>query len=327
MGKSVFIVGAGFSLAANAKFKSSDQKFAKLYPLASDLGIECFGASWDIAGDVETAFSVAVHKKNCDPIKKLVKLIQTADYYLGSQEAKDPLSVYARLLEQFPNAQFVSFNYDSLLEQGLLHRRQWNPSDDFGVPVETGHPNQVAGQFEKSKVLVIHLHGSILLYPVEFFYHRKKPIDHTLWMTHMDEPEFRFDPYNLGDCFEPFKHAPRSLDYKYPDDRVIVPLRDKSDALRENYIQMVYNRACNLLQAAEQVIAIGYRFAECDRLSFEPLLEVIMKKQLPLLIVAPDACDIATELGKLYTGLAIQAVSLTLEEWAESNFQLVRQSS
>lgn len=316
--KSVFIVGAGFSLAANARFELSNNRYAKCYPLARDLGVECFGASWDAAYDVEHAFSVAINTGVRFPIEKLIKLIQTADYYLGSQEAKDPLSVYGKLLEQFPNVQFISFNYDSLLEQVLLHRGLWNPCDGFGVPVTTGEPQKVAGQSEKSKAFVIHLHGSILLYPVEFSF---SLIDNTRWMTELDEPQFRFDPHNLSDCFEPFTHAPRdSLDYKAPGNRVIVPVMDKSDALRERYIKMVYERACSLLQSAEQVIAIGYRFAECDRLSFDPLLEVMMDRRLPLLIVAPDAANTANDIGKLYPSLTIDAVPLTLKEWAASGF-------
>lgn len=316
----VFIVGAGFSLAANGRYESSDKQFAKRYPLASDLGVECFGSSWNPAGDVEAAFAAAVRMGNRKPIENLVKLIQAADYYLGSVEAGDPDSVYGRLLQEFPGAQFVSFNYDSLLEQVLLRRKLWNPRDGFGVPVEIGDSHQAAAESADSRVQVVHLHGSVLLYAVEFSWQQKEPSDHILWMTQRDKPKFLFDPHNLGHCFSPFSRALPSLGYRSPEQRVIVPVHDKSEALREEYVRIVFTRACELVRASEQVIAVGYRFAECDRSSFEPLLRIVRTNQTPLWIVTPDARDIANRLGKLYPRLQVLPIPATFEQWAGTNF-------
>ena len=90
----VFILGAGFSLAANAHHSPSNGECAKPYPLASDLGPQCFGPLWDPSSDVEAAFQAAVQAGDRTP---------------------------------------------------------------------PGSP-----AFEPSKVSVLHLHGSVLLYPEEF---------------------------------------------------------------------------------------------------------------------------------------------------------------
>lgn len=323
MSTPVFIVGAGFSLAANAKYKMADRQFAKCYPLATDLGIECFGSSWNSAEGVEAAFAAALEGRQREPITKLVTLIQTADYYLGPAEARDRHSVYGKLLVHFPGAQFISFNYDSLLEQVLLRRKLWSPHDGFGMPVKTGESPQ-GPAIASSKVLVIHLHGSLLLYAVEYDWQQKDPQHNMTWMTPRTEPEFRFDPDALGHCFDPFTRASLGLGFRYPEERVIVPLPDKRESLRERYWRVVFDRACGLLETTEQVIAIGYRFAECDRLSFEPLLKTTVIKQIPLWVVAPDAIDIARRLRSLHPRLGVHAISTTFTNWAEQEFQLGR---
>lgn len=320
MGAPVFILGAGSSLAANCQYDSSHERFAKRYPLTSDLGVECFGSSWHQAGGVEAAFDAAILAGDREPIAKLVKLIQTADYYLGWAEAKDSRSIYGQLLRRFPDAQFVSFNYDSLLEQVLLQRGLWNPRDGFGVTVETGN-SPIESQRDPSKAIVLHLHGSVLLYPAEFSWDSQGLGDRTLWVKPRKEPKFLFDPDNLGHCFSPFSRAQPDLSYRHPEQRIIVPLPNKSKALRESYVQVVYARANQLLRTADQVIAVGYSFAECDRSSFQPLLQTVVQNEKPLWVVGPHANGISTTLLELYPPLLVNPVPATLEEWAESGFQ------
>ena len=317
---SIFIVGAGFSLAANAQYASANQQIAIRYPLASDLGAECFGTFWNPAVGVEASFEAALQAGNREPITKLVKLIQAADYYLGSAEARDSDTVYGKLLLRFPGAQFISYNYDSLLEQILLQKGLWNPRDGFGVPVEIGSDSP---QHESpSATLVIHLHGSVLLYPVGFSWQRTH-YKNTLLMTSRAEPKFVFDPNNLGYCFNPFTRVPPKLGHRNPEERVIVPVPDKRKALRDNYTQPVFARARALLNTADLIIAIGYRFAECDYSSFEPLLRSISGEQVPLWVVAPDAAEVARRLRKLYPYLQVRPLPATFQGWAEADFALV----
>lgn len=318
METSVFIVGAGFSLAANHQYTFADREFAKRYPLAPDLGKECFGPSWKTGADVEAAFDKAIRENTLDPIAKLIKLIQTADYYLGSREATTPQSMYRRLLKRFPTAQFLSFNYDSLLEQVLLQLELWNPEDGFGVAVEVGGWPEPP-KHKPSRNPVLHLHGSVLLYAEEFSWDRRLN-DGTVLMEPMKEPQFKFDPDRLGHCFGTFGKAPLGLGYCKPEERIIVPIRNKKDALRESYVKVVYNRAHSLLQTALQVIAVGYRFAEYDSNSFDSLLRIVARTRKPLWLIAPDANEITRRLSKLYPPLVTKPVATTFEEWAEWGF-------
>ena len=43
---------------------------------------------------------------------------------------------YTLFLEKFPDSDFLTFNYDGLIEILLLHRQRWTPADGFGVPVQ-----------------------------------------------------------------------------------------------------------------------------------------------------------------------------------------------
>ena len=320
MAKSVFILGAGFSLAANRQYPQADSPLAKRYPLASELGSECFGASWNHSAAVEAAFEAAVRSGNREPIKRLVKLIQTADYHLGWPEAQDGRSSYARLIDRFIGAQFLSFNYDSLLEQVLLHRCLWNPHDGFGVPVETGAAPQNHPDISQSQIL--HLHGSVLLYAVEFSVSQREAADNTLWMKSLKEPRFVFDPDNLGHCFAPFEREAPGLGYRHPDQRIIVPVPDKTQELMKPYVRAVYARAQALLGVADRAVSIGYRFAECDRASFDPLVLALVRGGKPLCVVDPHAGEIVAALRKRYAELDVTDVRLTFEEWSESGFRL-----
>ena len=101
-----------------------------------------------------------------------------------------------------------------------------------------------------------------------------------------------------------------------------IPVPDKSQALLEPYVRAVYGRACEVLARAVQVIAIGYRFAECDRASFEPLLRILIEGGKPLCIVGPEAKGSSTALRRRYAGLNVTPVNLTFEAWSESDFRM-----
>lgn len=107
-------------------------------------------------------------------------------------------------------------------------------------------------QRQHSKVAVLHLHGSVLLYPEEFSFQPGELGDNSRSMTRKQEPEFLFDPRNLTNCFYPVKRACLDLDYKRPEERVIAPVPNKSSAIEESYVKSyvrrVYSRAIKFFQ-------------------------------------------------------------------------------
>lgn len=315
--KPLFITGAGFSLAANRHCASSDNQLVKPYPLISDLGRECFGSSWIPGVSVEAAFESALRRNQQEPIDKLAKVIQAADFFVGSAEAAADESTYKALCQQFPGSHYLTFNYDSLMEQVLLKNRLWNPTDGFGVPVKVNSTS--SPPCERSTSLVIHLHGSVLLYSVDYSLEPTMIAGRHFELLRPTEPEFIFDPDNLTPRFHPFRLPPPGVGYQYPAERVIVPVPDKSRR-HSPYITAAYARAKGLLAEATHVIAIGYAFAECDQTSFAPLIYTLRGK--PFYIIAPDAQLTAGRLRRAFPGLRIHPEALTLAEWAETGFAL-----
>jgi hypothetical protein len=317
----VFIVGAGFSLAANRQFVGEAAQFGKKYPLIGDLATACFGRAIPSA-QIEQAFAGAIEKSEREPIDRLVHSIQAADYYVGSQEADAADSPYSCLLDHFPDAQFVSFNYDALLELVLLKRGAWSPCDGFGVVAEVG--TSLRGRttlIGGSTTSVLHVHGTTLLYAVEMDYSTETDDHRTMtWMKPRDEPRFLFDPDALGHCFAPFERAEPGLGYRPPEHRIIAPVPNKARALDAPFVAAIYRRAGELIQSARRIVAVGYRFASCDRESFDVLLTAAAAADVETQIVAPDAADIAGRLAHGRRDLRVRSTPASFETWVHAGF-------
>jgi hypothetical protein len=317
----VFIVGAGFSLAANRQFVGDAANHGAKYPLIGDLAATCFGRAIPTA-DIERAFAATVQSGQHDPIDRLVHKIQAADYYVGWQEANAPDSPYHRLLDRFPDAQFISFNYDALLEFVLMKRGVWSPHDGFGVRAEVGTSRRGSGErVAPSSTLVFHLHGTTLLYAVEMEYTTETGDQRsTTWLKPRKEPRFRFDPDALGHCFPQFERAEPGLGYRTPEHRIIAPVPDKARSMGIPFVTAVYNRADALIRSATRIIAVGYRFASCDRQSFDPLLMAAAAARVRVQIVSPDAVQVARDIVNLRAHLTVHPIPASFEHWAGAGF-------
>jgi hypothetical protein len=317
----VFIVGAGFSLAANRQFVGDAARYGHKYPLIGDLAAACFERAIPIT-DIERSFAAAIDRGEHEPIDRLVHSIQAADYYVGWQEANASDSPYNRLLDRFPQAQFLTFNYDALLEFVLMKRGVWSPADGFGVPAEVGTSRRGSGtRVAPSTALVLHLHGTTLLYAVEMDYTTETGDHRSMtWMKERKEPCFLFDPDALGHCFPQFERAEAGLGYRSPEHRIIAPVPNKARSLDVPFITAVYNRACALIRSASRIVAVGYRFAPCDRQSFEPLVAAAAHARVPMQIVSPDAAHVARDVLSVQSNLKVHATSKSFEDWARAGF-------
>lgn len=311
----VFVVGAGFSLAANTRYPLHPS-IARPYPLASDLALACFPNS-SLEVGIEAAFDEAIKRHDFDPVRRLVDVIQMADASFGAAKATAPASPYGLLLDRFPDTQFISFNYDALLELLLLKRGLWNPLDGFGVPAEIEKANDQEGG--PSKTLVIHLHGSTLLYSVRFEVQRESG---SRWpvIQPREEPRFVFDPDALAAFFLPFERGLPGLAYQHPEFRIIAPIPDKREAMTGGYTKLAYRRAVDLIRVASDVVAIGYRFADCDRVSFQPLLAAAAAASIPVWVVDPEAVDIAGRLATSREHVRAEPIPMTFQQWVGHGF-------
>jgi hypothetical protein len=319
LNKTVFIIGAGFSLAANRQFVGDAAEHGRRYPLIGDLATVCFDRPIP-PGTIEAGFAAAIEAGQHGPIERLVLSIQLADYYVGSQEVNATDSPYTRLLDRFPDAQFLSFNYDSLLELALVKGRAWSPYDGFGVPVEVGRVDPADAELPApSRNLVLHLHGTPLLYAVEMEYRTESGGHSSMtWMKRRKEPRFLFDPDRLGHCFPRWNRHDPGLEYRSPGFRIIAPVPNKAIALSKPFVRAVYHRADALIRSAARIIAVGYRFAPCDRSSFGPLVRAVAAADVEMQIVSPDAADVAHHLQSERPDLRLRPTTATYEEWARA---------
>src|SRR5205085_5917895 len=94
--------------------------------------------------------------------------ISGADYCAGQRAAADPNSSVRKFIRAVPVGDYLSFNYDCLLEQALLEEGRWNPFDGFGVKAEATGSETMGATAIKPLQQVVHLHGSLYLYPRDF---------------------------------------------------------------------------------------------------------------------------------------------------------------
>ncbi len=286
------LLGAGFNVDASREVGALA---TVRYPLIKDLGRACFGISEnDSIDSIEERFQKAIEAKDSGPISRLVDLVMEADYYLVPHLAPGGAlerNLYSQFLNDFETNQILTFNYDSFVELLLFKRGKWRPEDGFGVPVQAeivAHLVKPPILPEVSRQVVLHLHGTCCVYPIEISIESRPESFDLLRLR--DEPLFVFDPERLGSLFLPFTHA-AGLAYRHVEERIIAPVPSKAAGLSGEFVKRVYERARKLLGSSSQVVCIGYSFNEHDRESHELLMGSM--KGCQAIVVAPDALTTA----------------------------------
>jgi hypothetical protein len=139
-------------------------------------------------------------------------------------------------------------------------------------------------------------------------------------IQHRDEPRFVFDPDALAVLFIPFQRGLPGLAYQHPEFRIIAPIPDKREALTGGYAELAYRRAVDLIHSASDVVVIGYRFADCDRVSFQPLLAAAAAASIPVWMIDPEAGDIAGRLAASGELVRAVAIPMTFQQWVAYGF-------
>lgn len=326
----VFLLGAGFSVDAASEagdpMALSSGRPAQ-YPLVSDLLDICFGmGALPPDKSIEDLFEDCIDEGNRQPLQVLYELLMETDYYItpclkcgGSHEN----NAYLRFLRDFPRAPLLTFNYDSLPEILLLAEHWWRPEDGYGVPVQAKHRTlrDAKPLVDSSLRPVLHLHGSLCIYPATFYIERRPGPE--LDMLRFDrESEFLFDPDTLGHRFFPFERIPPSETYTYVADRVIAPVPNKAEGLKGEFIAAVYRQAIEFFRNAGQIVCIGYSFSHSDRASYAQLLAAVADRSI--LIVAPDAGSIVERLSHEHPLIQWEAKSMSFKDWVRDGYPGVK---
>ena len=163
--------------------------------------------------------------------------------------------------------------------------------------------------------MVLHLHGSLCIYIKEF------EIDNGL-IKIINNPIFKFDPDSIGNIFHPYEKA--QLDASYSpniEERVIAPVPDKTEGLKNNFIRQIYSEAKKLLSSSEVLIVIGYNFSVHDRSSYQPLIDHVSNNWSgKIVIVSPNAEDIARRLRSDYPSIKWDSVNATFKGWVDAGY-------
>jgi len=328
----VFILGAGFSIDAVSEsgYSAGTLPASGLparYPLVADLLNICFKTDILPPGkSIEELFQDSIDKRNMEPLDALYSYIMELDYYITPslrQGGRNYNNIYTTFLHDFPESPLITFNYDSIPEILLLAEQLWSPDDGYGLPVQTQKtPVRNGLPYNWTSLRpVLHLHGSLCVYSKTFYFEKQPGQDYPIMQNH-NEPIFLFDPDRLGHCFLPFERVPPGVPYTYPIERVIAPIPDKTEGLKEEFIKAVYKKAMEFLVSANQIIVIGYSFNPDDHTSYTQLLDKIVNK--PVFLIAPDARFIIDRLANHYPNIQWKANNMSFKEWVKHGYQGIR---
>ena len=248
-----FILGAGFN--ADAVGEAGCQQYDSGYPLVGDTLRLCFDLPGVPEGkSIEDLFADALERRDYAPISRLADRLRSADYYVASVLATaERVNCYRQFFRTFPDSRFLTFNYDSLPETLLFRLGRWYPPDGFGVRV-TAHLPPGAEEFaaKTSSALVLHLHGSLCIRTSEYEA-RRKPGEAIAWLTERDEPMYAFDPSSISANFTPFD---RDVGADDVEDRIIAPVPDKSQGLKQVFIRDTYTKAVAIVRDSDPVVNV-----------------------------------------------------------------------
>jgi len=319
----VFLLGAGFDIDANREAGSSHNDYS--YPLVADVLKDCFGLDKTPEGkSVEDLFAGALQQRDSKPMEALVERLMGADYYIAQTLATaEKSNSYRRFFEHFDGAQFLTFNYDSLPEIFLSQNDRWFPEDGYGVPIQTEHASLAKPvTHAKSSSLVVHLHGSACVFPIESEI-KGNPVGGIAELIHLEEPLYAFDPDSITNCFRGYGRVMSITGHRRPDERVIAPVPDKREDLKQAFIQKSYAVALPLVREAGVVVAVGYSFNPYDRVSYHRILEALgQSKERTLFIISPQAGEAAKRISSEYPALRVRPIGKTFGGWALRSFQL-----
>jgi hypothetical protein len=333
---SLLLLGAGFNIDATREAGPfyGDSIYIGLhqipcgYPLVANVLKICFGLDKPPTGkSVEDLFSEALKTDNYKPMEALVDRLMEADYYIAQRLATgQTLNSYRQFFEHFNGAQFLTFNYDSLPEIFLSQNEHWYPEDGYGLPVETelvfgvrppAHP--------KSSSLVIHLHGSACVFTIESKIVGNpvgSAVGEVARLIHLEKPIYAFDPDSISHCFPRYGRVMSITGHTRVEQRVIAPIPDKGEDLKQAFIRQSYAVALPLVRQFGSLTAVGYSFNPYDRVSYNPILKTLAHTdERTLFIVSPQARELAKRISVEYPTLRVQPIERTFKGWAADSFR------
>jgi hypothetical protein len=329
----LFLLGAGFDIDATREARPiygnsiyvGHNEIDCGYPLVADVLKLSFGLDAPPAGkSVEDLFADALQDGNYKPMEVLVDRLMEADYRIAQKLARSETSnSYLEFFKKFDGAQFLTFNYDSLPEIFLSQDGRWRPEDGYGVPVSTELAVGVKpAQNTRSSSLVIHLHGTACVYTIESEI-LGDPSAGVAELVLRQKPQYAFDPDSISHCFPRYRRVMSRTGHVSIEERVIAPVPDKSEGLKEPFIRQSYASAVQLIRQIGSVTVVGYSFNAHDGASYARLLDALKQTaDRKLVLVSPQARELAKSVSMEYPELRVHPVEKTFGQWAADSFRV-----
>ncbi len=323
MTRPLFLLGAGFNADAAKEagliYSPYNERIDAGYPLGAETVRLCFGLRSLPEGKFfEDLFADALESKNFGPLDRLAERLYHADYHLAHGLASANTSnCYRRFFEKFTDANFLTFNCDSLPETFLFKMEKWYPHDGYGVRVEARVPVVQSNLPRyKSASHVLHLHGSLCIRTSESEI-VGNPSGGAL-VVPREHPLYTFDPSSISANFHGrhYRHA----GFDPVRDRVIAPIPDKGEELKRAFVRESYTRALAMVCAAENLVAIGYSFSPYDQVSYGKVLKALTEAHRKLVLVSPEARKLEARLRCEYASLEIEPVEKGFASWVAASF-------
>jgi hypothetical protein len=322
----LFLLGAGFNVDVGRL--ETPYRTECFYPLVSDVARICFGIDFPsipTGQSIEDLFLAARHQHDDGPMKRLTDRLMEADNYLAWRlAAPGELNSYQAFFESFSRANFLTFNYDSLVEMFLFRAKRWYPEDGYGLHVTADVISPgILPEHRTSTCKILHLHGSHCLRFSDFEIHQQAG-DRFPNLSLLGRPTFKFDPDCLSPLFFPYRRILPDAGYRTTHNRVVAPVPDKASELEQPFIREVYNVAHSLVRESGELVAIGYSFSPHDQSSYDSLLRVLAaSSERRLVLVSPEAGAVAARIGAQFQTLRIEPIETTFKSWAADSFRTI----
>ncbi len=317
MSRELFLIGAGFNV--DAASEAGIQPAPAHYPMVEELLETCFaGPPVSTKKSIEELFQESIASGNWGPMRSLAHTLSRADYYLTPALRTNTANAYRLFLDRFPDASFLTFNYDSLLEILLLKLARWRPEDGFGVPVqaEIRVLRKPLDLPETSQNQILHLHGTFTVYASDFkLVHQAG----TSWLTDRI-PKFIFDADSIANLFWPFERIPPTIGYDPIERRVIAPVPEKATQEASTFIDLVNTEAQSLISKCERLVVIGYSFNALDGSSYRPILDVLDKQGSEVVLISPEANGVCQKLRDEFREVQFRPCELGFAAWVRQDF-------
>lgn len=246
------------------------------------------------------------------------------DYGSSTESKWDSPRAFGEALE--PGDAIITFNYDATLERVLLGQGKWSPSDGYGFEVifQKSRCDKTQVVFDKSQILVLHLHGATGWYRRPTFApdyvlpqesgHGALPMD--AFGAAPMSTKISLDPQFLREL------GIREVDACLPDtlpaadERQVVLhpsfLKDYERDEQDSHVFVgLWQKAAKILREAEHTYIIGYSLPKADVAALTLLLTTI--RHGTATVVNPTG-SVVMRLGRLFSGDPLGG-AVTLEEW------------